>query len=129
MPAPETSNRYQTAVLWPTTTPDAFGQLQVGSPIEIRVRWNTKRSEAQGPNGGTITLDGQASVLQDIAIGSHMWLGTLEDFYGTGSGSAEEDTEVMRVATFNATPDIKNRYQQRTVGLQRLRITSIGGSS
>lgn len=118
MPGVEFRDRFQTAVLWPATEAvDDYGVLQVSSPQEIQVRWKDELSEQQMPDGSTVTLDGIAKVWQEIAIGSHMWLGTLSQWYGVGSSG--DDTEVRVVKTTSQVPDIKNRNQAYTVGLMR----------
>lgn len=120
MPAPEGRHRYQAALLWMQTGVDDLGQYMVASvPVQIRVRWNTNRVEAKDSKGNTVTLDGTAITDRDIAIGSRMALGTLACW--NEAGSAEEDTELMEVVVFNATPDIRNRAQMRTAGLMRFR--------
>ncbi len=113
---------FQRAVLWPVIGVNRFGENVVGSPGEIAVRWNTSRAERRDPKGNTVTVDGTAIVGQDVAIGSHMWLGTLTEWYGnTGSGSGAGDDELCYVKTFKSTPDVKARQVAREVGLMRFK--------
>lgn len=122
MPAPERSHRKQAAVLWPANGIDRYGQVTVGSPVEIRVQWSDSKTEALDPQGNKVSLDATVIVNRDVAIGSHMWKGELQDWYGTGSDTTTEpDTEIMQVKTVNDSPDIRNRSRTRTVGLMRLR--------
>jgi hypothetical protein len=121
MPPIETSDRHQTAVLWASSGRDAYGDPTVATPTELSVRWQLKRGETIGPEGTVVALDGVVVVDRRVAIGSQMWLGTLEDWYGTGS--AGDDSEVYEVMTYNETPDIKDRYVRRTVGLKKYRDT------
>ncbi len=120
MPAPETFERRQAAVLWAATGVDAYGVPSVTpyNPIEIRVRWVGSSSEMLDPNGNVISVDSTAKVDRDIAIGSLMWLGGLEDLSGT-SGAPPEDC--MYVKAQNFTKDMKIRWTHRTVGLMRRR--------
>lgn len=121
MPAQERAFVRQTAILWPATGTDAYGQPTVGPPVEIPVRWLTQRREVRDPLGNTVMLDAEAVVLQWIAVGSRLWLGTLDEWYGvTGTGSAAPDTELMTVRLFEETLDLKNRVAFRMVGLMRL---------
>jgi hypothetical protein len=108
--------RFQTAVLWPADGHDPYGQPKVGCPEEITVRWVSKSRQATDANGNPITLDATVIVVQDVDPGSAMWLGTLEDWYGTGS--AGQESGVMEVVTFDKTPDIKNRAIRRELGLR-----------
>lgn len=123
MPAPEWSDLYQVAVLWPWTGYDRFGQHMVGPPVEIPVRWNTQRTEQVDAQGNTVTVDGTVIVDRYIDIGSHLWLGTLADWYGVGSSSGGQsaDDSLCEAKTFNEVPDLKNRFAFRTVGIMRLR--------
>ena len=118
MPAPEVSDRYQDAVLWPANGWDNHGRPTVGTPCGIKVRWLTKRSRVQDAQGNTLMLDATAIVGQRITVGSRMWLGDLDDWLGVGSGGT--DNELMEVKAYNETPDLKGRFTQKTVGLMRL---------
>lgn len=114
MPAPEQSHRNQWAVLWPAVGVDNYGQPVVGDPVEVRVQWSTARREVVQANGSTVALDGTAIVDRVVPVGSHMWLGRLDDFPPDG------DTELMETKSFDSTPDIKGRFSFKTVGLMRL---------
>ena len=118
MPAPEQVDRDQKAVLWPAQGYDNYGRPTVGPPTQVAVRWLTKRSRVLDRQGNSISLDASAVVGQRILVGSRMWLGSLEDWLGIGSGCS--DDELMEVKTYGETPDIKNRFTQKTVGLMRL---------
>ena len=124
MPAPERILRYQTALLWEFSGYDKYGQPTVSAPVEIQVRWNTKRREVVDAKGFIIAYDASAVVDQVIAVGSLMWLGTLEDWNdaGTGSGSTSISADdVFECKNFTLTPDLKNRFSQKTVDLMRYR--------
>lgn len=119
MPPIETSARHQTALYFPWAGIDDYGQPIVSaSPTELRVRWSYRREEMADPQGNAITVDAVVVVDRRVTIGAEMWLGSLDDWLGTGSGSAGSDDEVMRVAAYNETPDIKGRKRRRVVGLQ-----------
>ncbi len=126
MPALEVTDLNQLALLWPATGFDSFGQPVVGAPVEIPVRWLTKRREVLDAKGDKIALDATAVVRQEVPMGSHVWLappGTrkgqaLNVWYGTGSSGVPN--ELMEVKTFNLTPDLKARNQRRELGLMRL---------
>lgn len=115
MPAPETSHRFQPAVLWPVIGFDSYGQFTVGPPEEIRVRWTNSRQETLDPKGNVIALDATAVVDMEIGVGSKMWLGELSAWYGTGSGVQQDG--LMEVKTISIAPDVKNRFVMRTLGL------------
>lgn len=126
MPQQERSFRRQKALLWLATGTDRFGQPTVTTtPVEIKVRWNTNRAERLAPDGTTVTVDGTAVVDQIIPIDSLMWLGTLEEWLGTGSGLT--DTELCVVKTFRDTPDLKARASFKEAGLMRYHGKPLGG--
>lgn len=120
MPPMETAYRRQTAVLWEWLREDAYNEPVLDEPVEIAVRWKWGRREALSPQGTPIAVDATVVVAQDIAVGSLLYEGTLNEWYGhsgTGSGSAGQDTALMQVVTFSSTPDLKNRNRRRTAGL------------
>lgn len=119
MPAPETTGRLQTMVLWEAHGTDDYGQIAVLPPIELFVRWNTKRTESLDPLGNTVALDAVVIVDRKVTIGSIVWLGELADWLGTGSGSGMNDSELHEVITYSETPDIRSRVRRRELGLRR----------
>lgn len=123
MPAPELSHRFQVAVLWPYEgVSDGYAQPTLGTPVELRVRWEDKQSDQLDPQGRRVRVDATATVDRDVTIGSEMYLGDMNDFAGTALG-IDNDTKVMVVKTFNAVPDVRNRYSFKTVGLMKKAAT------
>ena len=118
MPPPEESYCWQCAVLWRASgNYDRYGQAKLEAPVEIDVRWLTRRTVSQDAQGNTIVLDATAVVLEDIPPESEMWLGRLEDFLGTGSGGP--DTEIHVVRTFRGVPDLRGQIYRRSLGLSK----------
>lgn len=112
---------WDTVVLWPVAGYDDQGQPVRGAPVELTwpngVRWIPGQTQQMDAKGNLVNLDAQAVVLQEIAIGSQMWLGSLADWFGTGS--ANTDQEVMVVKLQNRTPSLNGRFDRLTVGLMR----------
>lgn len=120
MPPFEIMDRHQAAVLWSATGGyDDHGEPVVGEPTEIRVRWNWGRTQSVGPRGNIIALDAKVVAAEDIPLGSNMWQGSLEDWYGTGS--AGEAADVMYVVTEGKAVDLKGRITRREYGLSWFR--------
>lgn len=117
MPSLEVKDCKQRAVLWAFSGYGDDGQHRFDTPEEIRVRWTDKQSQVVDKDGNNVALDATVVVLQLVAIGSLMWLGTLSDWYATGSAGI--GTGLMIVKTTDFSTDIKNRATRRTVGLQR----------
>ena len=116
MPALETRDRKQDAVLWQRSGYDKHGQATVEQPVALKVRWEDKFVEVLDPKGNTIGVDATAVVDRNVSVGSIMWLGCLDKL---GPGASPQG--LMEVKAFNSTPDIRNRAQRRTVGLMRFR--------
>jgi len=124
------SGFHQWAVYWPFSGWDRWGQPTVGPPQQVPVsQWVTKRTKAVDPKLGTITLDATSRCYKPLKVDSHIWLGTLEEWYGTagtgsGSGSTAVDDELMVIRTYTETPDVKGRFSEKTIGMQRLHQSS-----
>lgn len=119
MPAPEHDNRRQKAVLWTRKGVNRQGQLKLNSPAEIIVRWKWVRREIVDRQGNTVAIDAEVVTVQDIPVGSVLWLGKLTDL--PDDGLPTED--VMQVITAPTTPDIKGRFKMRTLMLMRMKDT------
>lgn len=115
MPAHETAWRTQTAVLWEPSGTDGYGQATFASPVEVDVRWKYANTEMVGADGKPVAIDATVVVAQEVPVNSRMWLGSLSEWLGTGSGDSAEP--LMRVLTYRYTPDIKGRNFRRTLGL------------
>ncbi len=128
MPPQELAYRLQKALLWEKEGINSYGEpIIAATPIELDVRWGTgKNRTVTGPNGEPIAIDGTIIVDRRITIGSIMWLGSLSQWYGTGSAETsvvEPRPELMQTITYDDTPDIKNRAHYREVGVMYFRGT------
>ena len=120
MPPIETMERNQKAVLWEKSGTDRYGEPTLEAPVEIDVRWNDKAPAlANSPNKETERIDATAVVAQDIPLGSDMWLGTLNSWYGVGS--AGDGTNVVTVIRSRKVPDLKAVNIWREIGMTRKR--------
>lgn len=117
MPAPETSNLEQTAILWPPTGIDKYGEKIIGTPEEIDVRWVNSVMDFVDDFGTSIKVDTAIVTDRSIESGSLLYLGTLEEWYGTGS-SGDSD-RLMVVKSQKTVPDMRNRETYNLVGLVR----------
>lgn len=121
MPSPERSHRRQDAVLWTLASHDEEGENTVNSPVELRVRWEEVFEEVLNRKGDPVALDAKVMVDREIEIGSLMYKGTLDDWYGVGS--AGDEIKLMEVITYTDLKDIKGRVSYRSVGLCKYRDT------
>lgn len=117
MPHPTKRHRHQKAVYWEFIREGDYGAAEVMAPVEITVRWIAGRKDTLDSRGNVVSIDAVLVVNQDIPIHSEMWLGTMDSWLGTGS--AGDDTEVLRVVNFKKVPDLKGRNFYREVELKR----------
>lgn len=123
MPPPGRAWLRQKAVLWSRDGTDRYGQPKVeAEPVEVKVRWTETHQQARDSQGNPVTINAQVVANREITVGSLMWKGELEAWYGTGSGGGE-DTERMEVVSFDDTKDLKNRSETRTYNLSYYRPT------
>jgi len=112
VPAPEVRNLNDYAVLWETSSTDGYGRFKLSAPVEIRVRWEGTTSESTDPQNTVQAVPTEVFVDREIPIDSILWHGRLRDI-------PTAPTNLMKVTGSDATPDIKNRFTQRTVELTR----------
>lgn len=125
MPAFETMDRTEKALLWETTGGiDEYGQYAYNflrDPTEIKVRWEAGRRLSSDSQGNPLAVDVMVVANREIATGSLMWLGSLIDLPGTGTAAPESD--LMIVVGRDRTKDIKGRYLRWEYMLQRFKNT------
>lgn len=118
MPRVFDRRRTSDALLWARIGTNARGQHVVSSiPVEIKVRWLTSTAYIMDPTGNNIRVDGSAIVGQDIAEGSILWAGTIDDLVGTGTTPPTEG--LLQVVGFDGTDDLKERKTFRVVKLMK----------
>lgn len=130
MPAPERSDQLQDALYWEYQG-IVDGEVQLAAPVLLSVsntppngvRWNQTRRDAKDPKGQKITLDASLVTSTRLVPDSLVWPGSLDDWFGTGTGSETFDTELMQVVTETLVTDIKGRETSMKYGLVRYRGT------
>jgi hypothetical protein len=101
----------QDAVFWEVNlTENNYGREELKAAVAIKTRWETKNKEVLDSIGNTIGIESTVVVDREIPVGSILWKGKLIDIPAT-------PTDLRQVVTYNETPDIKNRYVRRIVGL------------
>lgn len=120
MPPIETFERNHDALLWPLVSYNDYGRVTISSDVvELKVRWEQKRSERLDAQGHRISLDAMVIVDRQIEIGGEMVRRTLEDWVGTGSGGGQ--AEIYKVVWYDEVADVRGREVLREVGLKRLK--------
>ncbi len=97
----------QTATYWAATGKvDNYGVPTHENPVEIEVNWNENKSLG-GQKNGTQGIDASITSDVEIKVGSLLWLGEEDEWYGTGS--ANYDTELMIVQSVKWSSDCRGR--------------------
>ncbi len=119
MPPIETADLEQTAALWAATGGyDRYGEPEVAaSPVDVACRWNDAKGEVGGADGHRISYDASVVLDREVPVGSRMYLGSAEDWAGTGSGGTV--SEVLRVVHMAVTVSLKNRFTRYEAKLAR----------
>jgi hypothetical protein len=97
----------QTVVVWDFASYDRHGAAIVSAPREIKARWEGV-TEFSG-----VEVDGVLYTKEYLAPETRVWLGTMEDYYGTGS--AGDDTNIMFVSQCAESKGLKSRNVSYTV--------------
>jgi len=111
----ETSDLRQKAVLWAASGRSGDGEYTVSNPVEIDVRWERVKDQIRDSQSNMIAIDSRIVVDQEVAIGSVLWLGCIDDYDSTAT-----DNEFEQVVAVPTIPDIKNRHYRRVLEVRRL---------
>jgi len=114
MPSPEVVNLKQKAVLWAASGRDDYGGRTLAEPVELRVRWESTKTEGGDPKSEAAAKSVTCHTDQSVAVGSEMWLGELDDLVGTASPG-----DIHVVTAITSVPDIKGRVTKYTLTLDR----------
>lgn len=118
MPNLESDFLEQKALLWAASATEVNdkGQRKISAAVEMDVRWENMQIEGPDGQGNIVSITAKVVVDRDIAIGSIMWLGTLETV-------ASPPVDLKKVVNFSSIPDIKGQNYRRTVSLTRFSNT------
>jgi len=129
MPPLEDFDLLQCAVFWPILSVDEYADPVLGMPVQLDVRWVPQSQIVLTPQGNSISVDTTVIVNDDIeqfaiegqpfystVIGGMMILGGLYDIPGTDFTPVGS---IYQIKTFQRTPDLKNRFMRRVLGLLR----------
>lgn len=108
--------RKQKAVLWTAKdTRDEFGQVQFNDPIEIKCRWEGKRTRFINANGEEVVSEAVVYVDRELnPNGDYLWEGGLDEL--PSSDATPYDESEFRNANkklprplraFTKTPDLR----------------------
>jgi hypothetical protein len=108
----ETMRRKEKVTLWVVgTETTSTARKKVVTPVQIKVRWTEKESEALSPDGEKIRLDVTAVVAQAVPVGSIMARCEKADYDGT--------QDLYEVVVNPQTHNLKQTRKRRVAGLIR----------
>lgn len=125
MPPLEILDCRQDAVLWPVAGKGADGLPYVTATAceEIKVRWTQQLRTGTDARGNNVTttvtiaavrkVNGEAA---RIALGSLVWLGTLDEIPGTSNAPT---SDLWEVVTESYALDVRGRNKRFEYGLMR----------
>lgn len=114
MPTLETSSLHQKAVLWTASGLDDESVVTLNAKIEIDIRTEKRRKESTDAQANPIATVLTVWVDREIAIGSILWIGTLEAW-----NALSPKSNLKQVIMYEEIPDIKGREIERIVTLQK----------
>lgn len=129
MPPLEDDGLNQKALYWRIAEgilrQDANGEIQVYEPAELDVRWETRRTESVSfqAQGATVAFEATVVVPREVTVGSLMWLGSFDDWYGTGTTGdwADLGGRIMQVQAYDEVPDADDYERRKVAKLTRFR--------
>jgi len=97
--------RKQDAVYWPFVSVDNFAQKVVGSPVQIRCRWDNVTQEFLDSSGEIQMSNAVVYPDRDTPIGGILMRGVLADI--TDAVDIKENEGAWEIRRFDDTPNFK----------------------
>jgi hypothetical protein len=105
-----------TAVYWPPSGADVYGQNTLGSPIQLPCRWEKKITETIDSTG-TIVLSGSTVYLaSEVLVGGRLFEGLLKTVQA--SGFVITDRRVREIINVGVVPNLKGTQTLTTAMLR-----------
>lgn len=111
----ETMERNDRATLWVANGVNDYSEPTVSEPVEIDVRWESRRGERGDAQGNVVVYDAVVVVDRVIPIQSILRLGTIADY----RASDTDDLLLYSVVDFSGIPDLKGRNTRRLAYCKR----------
>jgi hypothetical protein len=117
VPPIEERARFQKVVYFPETAPDRYNNPGLGAGVEMDARWREVFNRGEMATGFTAGLDYTLIGGPDADDVRDGWffLGSMSEWLSAGSSS--ETGNLLRVVKYRETPDHRNRFRRRTLGL------------
>lgn len=121
MPPFEEMDRYDDAVYWERIGTDRNGRAMYAQPIALEVRWEDTKTEMRQPDGTPVMVSAQVHTIEELPMGSLLYLGTLQYWVGTGSSAPTFQPELHMVVSKGAGKSLKGEVFRKTVGVNPYR--------
>jgi hypothetical protein len=94
----------QTAVYWPQSSFDEYGDPSFETPSEISCRWEDKMEEVVSPDGDMIASRAQVMVSSDVETGGFLLLASLEDI---DEELSPKENDAFEIRSFSKLPNLR----------------------
>lgn len=112
MPAPETNDLLDPAILWRYSSKDDYNR-PINRPYEeVMINFSLKRRQSTDAKGSVISYDATATTGETYPIDSILWIGELKDM-------PESPTPLYQVKGYSEMSDVKNRETKYKADLVR----------
>lgn len=119
MPSMEQMDRNQKAIYWPATSTNNHGQQIISTAAtarkELDVRWVPVKREVKAPNSRTQAIDVEIVADRALAMGSILWLGSVDDLPSDGIPTSG----LFEIVLDGTTVDLKARHTRYEYSLSR----------
>jgi len=98
----------QKVVYWPPGEPDRYGRLALGTPVELKARWDEDTEEVTSPDGSKFVPKAEVMVESDVKLGGVLMFGILTDIVDADEPLNNE--MAWQISAFTKNPDFKARH-------------------
>ena len=106
----------QTAVYWPSPTPDGWGGYTLGTPQEISVRWEHRQELFIDAQGNEVRCSSVVYADQDLELGGYLYLG-VEDSLDSNHDDPTAIEGTLEIRGYSKSPSLSGRQYVRKVWL------------
>ncbi len=110
--------RKQDAVYWPPAVADGFGRQSLGTPVDVKCRWDDQSEQFFDPKTGVIEISNAVVYVdQDVLLGGYLWLGTVATIPGGSPGDPQIIAGAYPIRKYLKNPNLRASEFLRTATL------------
>jgi len=110
----------QDVIYWTSPTPDGFGGFTFGAPVNLKCRWEDKRTIKQGDKGNEpgeeYVYKSTVNILEAVEENGYLMLGKVVDLSDTGV-NPETLPEAYKIKAVDKTTAVGGRVNWQTIYL------------